>query len=103
MPPERLEPHVVQRAAFKPGKCAVTADIDGPFLDTAVKYENRGYWHKLYLHLPWIAEMARKHCGMVERSEQEALKEEIKMLEEDRDALQMAFDALSGAKEEVPA
>lgn len=103
MPPEPATPTVVQRAAFPPGKCLITHDIDGPFLDCGIKFEVRGYWNRMYLHLPWIEEQARKHLGMVPRSELAALKDEKAALEDELEALQMAFDALHGAKQEVAA
>lgn len=93
-----LQPHVVERATHKPGKCVVTGDIDGPFLDCGLEYENRGYWHHLYLHLPWIEEMGRKHCGMVSATDYQALKDELKAKDEELEVLQIAFEALTDAR-----
>lgn len=101
MPPDPVVPAVVERAVRAPGKCAVTHDIDGPFLDCGIAYENRGYWHRLYLHLPWVEEMGRKHCGMVPRSEYEALEQRLEDAEQDAEALQVAFDALTKEKQPV--
>ena len=101
MPPESTRPTVVQRAAFPPGKCLVTHDIDGPFLDCGIKYEVAGYWNRMYLHLPWIEEQARKHLGMVPRSELADLEAENETLRDDIEALNLAFDALTTAKEKV--
>lgn len=98
MPPEPMRPQVVQRAAFPPGKCIVTHDIDGPFLDCGIKYEVAGYWNRMYLHLPWIEEQARKHLGMVPRAELEAVEAEKEALLDDLEALNIAFEALTKEK-----
>lgn len=86
---------LVQRAVRPPGKCAVTGDIDGPFIDCGIKYENRGYWTRLYLHAPWVEQVGRDQLGMIPRSDYEALQDEKAALEDEFNALQMAFDALS--------
>ena len=89
---------VVQRAQLPPGKCIVTHDIDGPFLDCGIEYEVAGYFNRLYLHLPWIEEMGRKHLGMVPASALEDKDTEIEELKDELLALEMAIDALSDAK-----
>ena len=94
---------LVQRAARPPGKCAVTGDIDGPFVDCGIKYENRGYWTRLYLHAPWVEQVGRDLLGMVPQDELEAVEDEKKVLEDELEALQIAFDALTNAKAETPA
>ena len=103
MPFEPARPTVVERAAFKPGKCAVTHDIDGPFLDCGVKYENRGYWHRLYLHLPWIEQQARQHLGMVPKSEIAGLKARVERAEAELEAIQIQAKAISSAEKALEA
>lgn len=103
MPPDPTVPMLVQRAVRPPGKCAVTHDIDGPFIDCGIKYENKGYWTRLYLHAPWVEQVGRELLKMVPRSDYEALSDEKKAVEDDLEALQIAFDALTNAKSEVPA
>ena len=68
-----------------------------------MSYENRGYWQRLYLHLPWLEEQAVKHLGLVSNDELSALEDRAESAEEELESLRMAFDALSGAKNEVHA
>ncbi len=103
MPPSPSTPTLVQRAGFPPGRCAVTGDIDGPFIDCGISYENRGYQQRLYLHAPWVAQIARQKLGMVEAAEKARLEDENRTLRDEIDALSTAIDALHGAKESVPA
>lgn len=106
MPPEYQHPFVVQRAGFRPGKCIVTGDIDGPFLDCGIKYEKDGYWNRLYLHLPWVEQVARDHCGMVPRSEVTDLQNRVEAAERKLEALVTDSKALAEAErviEEVAA
>ena len=53
---------VVDRAEHPPGLCAVTADIDGPFLDTEAwcPYVDP----RIYIHVPVVEQMGRE-IGMV--------------------------------------
>ena len=81
MPRATIAPKLVQRATHRPGKCAVTADIDGPFIDCGIEYENRNYWTRLYLHAPWVEQVARDCLNMVPRSEIAALEARVKEAE----------------------
>lgn len=99
MPPRPARPTLVQRAAFRPGKCAVTGDIDGPFIDCGIEFENRGYWTRLYLHAPWVAQVARDQLGMLHADDRAVLEDRIEELEDENNALNMALDALHVAKE----
>ena len=99
MPPSLPQhPFITKRATQPPGKCAVTGDIDGPFLDCGKSYENRGYWQRLYLHLPWLEEQAVKHLGLVSRDEISSLEDRAEAAEEELEALRTAFDALTDAR-----
>lgn len=42
---------VVPTAQFRPGKCAVSADTRGPFIDTGVTIPRYG---RIYLSIPWV-------------------------------------------------
>ncbi len=94
MPRETSRPTLVEKAKLPPGKCAVTGDIDGPFIDCGIKYENRGYWQRLYLHAPWVEQIARQHLGMVKDTDDS----EVEELKSELEALRMAFDALTDAR-----
>ncbi len=97
MPPSLPQhPFVTKRATQPPGKCAVTHDIDGPVLDCGVSYENRGYWQRLYLHLPWVEEQGIKHCGLVSKDEISILEDRLEELEAENAEL-MAESAMAKA------
>ena len=60
-----------------PAKCAVTSDIEGPFLDT-------GSWLPevdpyIYLHVPLVEQWARE-LGFVDREDYDALLKEVEEL-----------------------
>lgn len=101
MPNEYVRPTFVERAKLPPGKCVITGDIDGPFIDCGIKYENRGFWTRMYLHTPWVEQVARDLLGMLPRSEKVRLEARIAELESEKEALDIAFQALS--REKVPA
>ena len=94
-------PRLVQRANKKPGKCIITGDIDGPFIDCGIRYNDGGYWNWIYLHTAWLEQMCTQFLDMVPRSDYEAALEEHEETREQLEALQIAFDALTNAKKEV--
>lgn len=64
-----MEPKLVDEAKRRPGKCLVSRDIEGPFIDT-------GCWARehdpyLYLSVRWVEEVATDLLGMVPAKEVE--------------------------------
>ncbi len=64
-----MVPHLVDDAKKRPGKCLVSRDIEGPFIDT-------GCWARehdpyLYLSVRWVEEQAVNLLGMVPAKEVE--------------------------------
>jgi hypothetical protein len=64
-----MEPKLVDEAKRRPGKCLVSRDIEGPFIDT-------GCWARehdpyLYLSVRWVEEVAADLLGMVPAKEVE--------------------------------
>jgi hypothetical protein len=72
---------IVDRAAIAPGICILTADSQGPFLDTGMSFNagTIGIEGRAYLHLPFVKQMGRA-VEMIE-------KEEHQSVLDDRDAL----------------
>lgn len=71
---------LVARGFEAPGYCAVTHDIDGPFIDTGVITDfHEG---RIYLHAPWVEQVARDLLGMVPKADYEALLERVEGFEE---------------------
>lgn len=101
MPPEPARPAIVQRAHFRPGKCEVTGDIDGPFVDCGIKKEHMGYWNRMYLHVPWVEQIARQLLGMVPRSEIEELKERLKRAEDELEDIQIQAEKINEAERAI--
>lgn len=66
---------IVERAERPPAKCAVTADIDGPFIDTGAYCPNVDPY--IYLHVPLVEQMAREMLGMVPKEDVEKLTEQV--------------------------
>jgi hypothetical protein len=83
-------PRIVEHASQPPGKCAVTGDIDGPFIDTGkdiVDPANANLIYRIYLHVPYVEQLARQ-LGMVRGEDQIELEEQL-------ESLSVAFDALT--------
>lgn len=70
---------VVETAKFRPGKCAITGDTTGPFIDTKVKIPRYG---TLYLSLTGLQTILRDH-GYLSPEETEALREDNDRLQEE--------------------
>lgn len=75
---------VVQKAELQPGMCILTADIDGPFLDTGfvVNAELVGIAPRGYLHVPLVRQMGAA-VGMVTHEELNKSNERIAELEDE--------------------
>lgn len=101
-PSTTVAPFLTERPG-PPGKCVVSGDIDGPFVDMGIRYENRNQYQRLLIHAPIIEQVARDLLGLVPRSEIEALEDRAETAEQEAAALQAAFDALSNAREKVSA
>lgn len=100
------EPQIVEQAKHRPGKCLVSRDTEGPFVDT-------GCWARehdpyLYLSVRWVEEVGTKLLGMVSHEKYMAEFEELKALVKEQEerlaALTRFEDAVaefSEAKEAV--
>jgi hypothetical protein len=89
-------PCIVDKATVPPGRCAVTGDIDGPFIDTGkdiVDPGNPNLIFRIYLHVPYVEQMARL-SGMVQGEDQIELEEQL-------ESLSVAFDALTHERSEA--
>ena len=98
MPPQPIKPTVVQKAGFRPYKCNVTGNIEGPFLDCGVKWEQQGYWHRLYLDLQWLEEMGRKHLDMVPRARVDELARRVREAEAELHQIKLKSEKLDEAE-----
>jgi hypothetical protein len=60
---------VVDKATDQPGQCTLTADFDGPFVDTEfwINCERVGINPHVYIHVP-VAEQIGRTVGMVPES-----------------------------------
>lgn len=74
-----MTPKIVEKANMPPAKCAVTGDIDGPFIDTGAWCANVDPY--IYLHVPYVEQLARDLLGMVPKSEIEELRAKVEELE----------------------
>jgi len=77
---------IVEQATHPPAQCIVTADQDGPFIDT----ETWANWRDpyVYLHVPLVEYMARELLGMVPRAEVDELRARIDSYEQEIEGLQ---------------
>lgn len=95
-----MSAHLVERATQHPQKCLFTGDIDGPFIDTGVKFDPGGslYTHA-YIHAPYWEQVARELLGMRPASEVEAMQEQVKALGEEIEGLREQLNAMDGLLE----
>lgn len=87
---------IVDKATQAPAKCALTGDIDGPFIDT-------GCWLPevdpyIYLHVPIVEQMARDLLGMVPEKEVAELEEAVEHLTEVVKEQRQELDAFKTVK-----
>lgn len=80
-----MEAHIVDKALMAPGKCAVTGDMDGPFIDT-------GSWARhhdpyIYLHVPLVEYYARELLGMVPKEDLDLVEEYVAACEKELEEL----------------
>jgi hypothetical protein len=87
-----MQAKIVERAEIAPAKCAVTGDIDGPFIDTGSWCPNADPY--IYLHVPYVEEIATKLLGMVSKKEVAKLEAKVKDLTEQVEKFAVAEDAL---------
>lgn len=95
---------IVTRAEQPPAKCAITGDIDGPFIDTGCWLPEADPY--IYLHVPVVEQMARDLLGMVPEEEVTALRDAVEHLsdivEEQHKKLE-AYETLENARKVVAA
>lgn len=87
---------IVKKATLFPAKCLLTGDLDGPFLDTGLYSEG----NRVYLHVP-MAQQIGKAVGMTPAADDRITELEAQVAELEPKAL--AWDAIQGAREEIPA
>ncbi len=74
---------IVDRAEMPPAQCAITGDIDGPFIDTGswavhdIPTPDGWQLPRVYLHVPVVKQMARDLLGMVPEEDVQALREAV--------------------------
>lgn len=93
---------IVENAAKPPGKCIVTGDIDGPFIDTGTYAGEIDPY--IYLHAPYVEQLARELLGMVPASDVEKLQADLVEMAAKIEPLQRFVDAhaaLDAAAEQV--
>lgn len=79
---------IVERAEHNPAQCAITGDIDGPFIDTGswavfdVPTPEGWIEPRIYLHVPVVKQMARDLLGMVPEEDVQHLREAVEHLVE---------------------
>jgi hypothetical protein len=88
---------IVEKATMPPAKCALTGDIDGPFIDTGTYCANIDPY--IYLHVPIVEQMARELLGMVPAAEVEDLKAKVKELTKKVEVLGKADAAIKELEE----
>lgn len=96
-----MEAHVVDKALNAPGKCLVTGDFDGPFIDT-------GCWASVddpyvYLHVPLVEYYGRELLGMVSKARVEELEAELASLEAEFEKLRRVLNATEDLEKAVAA
>lgn len=74
-----MKPEIVSNPTKAPAKCIVTKSWEGEFIDT----KTYAGWTDpyIYLHVPYVKELARDLLGMVDAEEVESLREKVKELE----------------------
>ena len=92
---------IVDRATNPPAKCAVTGDIDGPFIDTGSWCQNVDPY--IYLHVPWVEEVAWKLLDMIPKAEYEKLEERLEDLEIEIERLRHIEDMADALEVELSA
>lgn len=93
---------IVERAEMPPGKCLLSGDIDGPFLDTRTYASEIDPY--IYIHVP-VAEKIGRSVGMVSGQKYEnaqekiaALTAEVERLTAENDEMSKALDAIEWIK-----
>ncbi len=89
-------PALVARGFEAPGKCLVTGDIDGPFVDADVHVGQEE--QHLYLHAPWVEQVARDLLEMVPRKDVDALLERVQEAEAKLESLEADTAAVEAAE-----
>lgn len=86
-----MEAHIVDKALIAPAKCAVTGDMDGPFIDTGSWVRHHDPY--VYLHVPLVEYYARELLGMVSRDKLEELEAQLSSYQAEVEELQRFVDA----------
>lgn len=86
-----MEAKVVDQALIAPAKCAVSGDMDGPFIDTGVWVRHHDPY--LYIHVPVVEYWARELLDMVPRPRVEELEAQLASYAEKVTDLQEFVDA----------
>lgn len=66
---------IVEKAELPPAKCAITGDIDGPFVDTESWLPEVD--PRIYLHVPVVKQIARDLLGMVPEEDVQDLRDAV--------------------------
>lgn len=95
---------IVEKATQPPAKCIATGDIDGPFIDTECWAGEVDPY--IYLHVPYVEQIARDLLGMVPEKDVQALRDAVEhltdMVEDQRKELE-AYRTIEEARKVVSA
>lgn len=100
-----MEPRIVQSAPMPPAKCAISGDMEGPFIDTGVRVNHVSPY--LYLHVPVVEWYARELLEMVPKADVDEIREQfeaqtdrIAELERFAEAHKVFSEAVEGMQEQ---
>lgn len=89
---------IVQSARLRPGKCAITGDVEGPFIDTETQIPR---WGRVYLSVRGLQDSLRELGFLtpeeteVLRDDNDRLQEEVRRLTEVEEHYSTLLDAVS--------
>lgn len=92
---------IVDKALRSPGKCILSGDTDGPFIDTGIQSDSITPY--VYLHVPVVEYIAREKLGMLTRAEVVEMMTELREEIEEKSALTAEVVDLVGRLKEVAA
>lgn len=93
---------IVEKAELPPAKCAITGDIDGPFVDTESWLPEVD--PRIYLHVPVVKQIARDLLGMVPEEDVQDLRDAVSHLSDMCEELQeqvKAYETIEQARKVV--
>lgn len=77
--------HIIEKATYPPGYCAISTSPDGPFFDTGTNLP--GLNPRVYLAVSAVEQLARERLGMVSKEHVAVLAAEVAALHSSSEAL----------------